>query len=231
MDRPISVAIETSCRQGGLALGAGDALVEEVAFSRESRHAAMLIPLMRELLARHGLGPSRVDELYVSVGPGSLTGLRVGITAARTWMQACPGMKAVAVPSVLAVAENAAGLDFEHLAVLLDIREGSVYTGLFERRDGQISPTSDPQLLPVERLDELLPRPVLALGEALGFHQLSGHGITVAGQEFWLPRPAGVWQVGRRMARQGQFVDLPHLRPMYTRKPDAVRLWESQGKP
>ena len=87
MKLPVSLAIETSCRAGGVALGRGDELLGVIDFEASARHAVQLVPRLHELLEGASLRPEDVDELYVSVGPGSFTGLRIGLTVARTMGQ------------------------------------------------------------------------------------------------------------------------------------------------
>ncbi|MBC8372018.1 MAG: tRNA (adenosine(37)-N6)-threonylcarbamoyltransferase complex dimerization subunit type 1 TsaB, partial [Planctomycetes bacterium] len=83
MEPPISLAIETSCRTGGVALGRGDELIGAIDFDASCRHAVQLVPRLAELLETASLRPADVDELYVSTGPGGFPGLRVGLAAAR----------------------------------------------------------------------------------------------------------------------------------------------------
>jgi tRNA threonylcarbamoyladenosine biosynthesis protein TsaB len=184
---------------------------------------------MDDLVRRHGLSPKDLGEVYISIGPGSFTGLRVGVTVARTLGQTL-GVKCVAVPALEAVALNAQSETFDHLAVAMDYKEQTFYLGLFARQSGEIVPSGPPRLAQVQELASLVLTPALLIGEAAMFADLAAPGITVGRQELFLPRPDGVWRIGRRMARQGQFVDYRQLQPLYLRKPEAIRLWEKQGK-
>jgi len=225
---PISIAIETSCERGGVALGAGDTLVESMDFQADRRHAVQLVARLDELLKIRGLTPGDVAEVYVSVGPGSFTGLRVGVTVARTLAQTVPGLKCVAVPSVLAVAENAADLDCERLAVVLDAKFESVYAARFTRRDGQLVTDGEPAIQPAADFIAEIPKPVTLIGEGLGYHDLAREGVTLADESLRLPRADGVWKAGRKLASASQFIDYHKLKPLYLRRPEAVRLWEQR---
>ena len=97
MSETITIAIETSCRTGGVAIGKGAKLLKSVAFDTPGRHASELISQLDAMMRSVRIAPAEVDEVYVSAGPGSFTGLRVGITVARTLAQALGGIRCVAV--------------------------------------------------------------------------------------------------------------------------------------
>ena len=97
MGGDFSIAIETSCRIGGLALGKGDQLLTVETFDASQRHATILVARLEAMLETANLNPGDLSELYISVGPGSFTGLRVGVTVARTLAQFVAGLRCVAV--------------------------------------------------------------------------------------------------------------------------------------
>jgi len=225
---PVSIALETSCREGGLALGRGGRLLEAVAFDARRRHATQVVARMDELLTRHDLRPADLSEVYVSAGPGSFTGIRVGVTVARTLAQALGGVRCVRVPTAAAVAENARQMDWRRLAVVFDCRDELVYAVPFEREADTPRQAGEPV---VAALPEFLAgccKPLLLTGEGLGYHPVAAEGVDLAPQELWTPTAEGVWRVGRRMAEAGQFSEYHHLLPIYARRPEAVRLWEQR---
>ena len=226
----LSIAIETSSRQGGVALGRGDELVEAEAFDASARHATQLLSRLDALLARADLRPSDLDEVYVSAGPGSFTGLRIGVTVARTLAQALPGLRCVAVPTAWALADGARDMDFQHLAVALDARHGQAWGALFARRDGNVVPAGDPVVAASQELLASWPRPLLLLGEATAHEDFSADRVETPPPDspLHVPTADGVWRVGRRLAREGQFTDGARLLPVYSRKPEAVRLWRER---
>lgn len=237
MTRPISVAIETTCRAGGVALGDGDALLEVFAFDSARRAAAQLAGHLDALLRRHDLTPADVDEMYVSVGPGSYTGTRVGVTVARTMGQVLDGLHLVAVPAVLSVVENLKDREeMMHLAVVLDARAERIYAARFDRLPTQATDGSiwrmagEPVLTTPGALLANAPRPLWVTGEGLGYHEVGGDGVHKVESDRWLPRVEHVWQVGRRLARAGKFVRPLDLLPLYTGKSQAERMWDEKGK-
>jgi len=227
MGQTVSIAIESSCRAGGVALGLDDRLARTRPFDASARHATQLIACLDELLVGEGLRPPDIDQIYVSAGPGSFTGLRIGITVARTLGQTLPGARLVAVPTPQAVADNAASLPWRHLAVILDAKGDHVYVAPFTRRGDQIIP-APPAVMPAKQFLDTSPRPVLLIGEGLWHHELAGDGVERADEERYYPTAEGVWRVGRRLAVAGEFVDAGQVLPVYAREPEAVRLWEER---
>jgi tRNA threonylcarbamoyladenosine biosynthesis protein TsaB len=227
----ISLAIETSCRRGQACLGLDDQVAETTTFPAGQRHAVQLVPRTDELLRRRGYGPADVREVYASAGPGGFTGLRVGITVARTLCQAVGGARCVAVPTIQALAAGAAGADFVHLGVLMAAKDQTALLGLFQRRGDEMIQVSPPGLVEIERLAELLPKPVLLIGEALEHCRPAGDGISIGDESLWLPQVIEVWRIGRKLAAQGQYTPPEQVLPIYAREPEAVRLWEKRGQP
>jgi len=110
----------------------------------------------------------------------------------------------------------------------MDAREGIIYTQLFIRRQGSIVAAGPARVLPVAEFLSSAPRPLLLTGEGLAYHHLTGPDIQIADPSLHLPTAEGVWRVGCRLAQAGEFTEYHRLLPIYTRKPEAVRLWETR---
>lgn len=130
MDEPL-LLIETSGRGGAVGLAAGGRLHERP-LDPARRHARDLAPAVADLLAEAGLKPRDVRRVGVSVGPGSFTGLRVGIMSAKTFAYAT-GCELVAVPTFAAIAEGWTNSATTHLHVIADGLQGQVYAEGYER--------------------------------------------------------------------------------------------------
>src|SRR5688572_24400197 len=128
---PRALAIETSGRVGSIAVVDDGRVVREEQFPHGLQHAAQIIPIIDQLTKAQGWSPRDVDELYVSVGPGSFTGLRIGVTLAKT-MALATGVKLVAVPTVRVLVENAPA-EARHVIIVLDAKREQIFTARFER--------------------------------------------------------------------------------------------------
>jgi tRNA threonylcarbamoyladenosine biosynthesis protein TsaB len=138
----VLLSIDTAAARLQLALLAGtrvEVLVEDMAQGQAER----LFPAIAELLARNGVGYPDLRRIAVTTGPGSFTGLRIGLSAARGLGLAL-GVPVIGVPSLLAVSLSApAG---RRVAVLLDARRDEAYLQHFEAPGFPATPA---MLLPV----------------------------------------------------------------------------------
>lgn len=127
--------------------GEGEPVLLSHLFEVRSRgHAERLLPVLEEVLAEAGLGFADLDALAVTVGPGTFTGLRVGLAAARG-IALARKLPCVGVTTLEAVAEPVDLHENERLAVSFDARRDEVYFQIFERNHGVLT---EPALLPLE---------------------------------------------------------------------------------
>jgi tRNA threonylcarbamoyladenosine biosynthesis protein TsaB len=224
------LAIETSGRVGSVAVVRDGAVVVEEAFEHGFKHATELLPMVDRLVRAQGWAPKDVEELYVSAGPGSFTGLRIGITLAKT-MALATGVQVVAVPTVRVLAENAPP-DAGNVIVVLDAKRDQIFTARFERAGGEWQEREGAHLDSLAGMLERSPRPVWLIGEGLPFHEKflpkGDAGVVVTGPEAWRARASVVAKVGVAMAARGEWADVDRLTPIYIRKPEAVEKWEQQ---
>jgi len=221
-----AIAIETSGRLGSVALLDDGAVISQEQFEHGLQYAAALIPLIERLCKGQGWTVRDVQQLYVSAGPGSFTGLRIGITLAKTLAFALP-IKVVAVPTLRVLACNAPA-EAKHVIVVLDAKREQIFTARFERVAGQLEERETAHLDSLSEMLNRSPKPVLLLGEGMKFHAkyVAGQsGIEVAAEEFWPARAAAVGELGTEMAARGQFADPLTLTPVYIRVPEAEEKW------
>ena len=217
---PRTLALETSGRSGSIALAEGGEILAEDAFPHGLRHAANLIPAIDALCRGVGWTPRDIRRVCVSVGPGSFTGLRVGVTLAKT-LAFATGAQIVAVPSLRTLAENAPA-DARHVLCAIDAGRGNVFAARYER-DGEEWIEREP--VRQEPLADALaraPRPLWLLGDAVGSHAdaiPAAPDLHKTPPDLWINRAAAVASVGAAMASRGEFADPFALTPLYVRRP------------
>jgi len=218
-----ALAIETSGSIGSVALAQDGKTLLDDTFPHGLQHAARIIPAIDGLCKKLNWTSTDLKEIYVSAGPGSFTGLRIGITLAKT-LAMVTGASLVAVPSVRVLVENAPA-DAKNVIIVLDAKRDQIFTAAFARAaDGWI------QLHPAQlsSLTEILaksPRPVHLIGEGIPYHRkfipASDPDIHVVEESQWRPQASVVATLGWQMARKGNFTDALALRPIYIRRPEA----------
>jgi len=104
--KPLVLAVETSGRIGSVVIALGEKILDEATFSAPIRHSAEIFPALSNILDRFRRKPGQIDQVHISVGPGSFTGLRIAVTLAKT-MHLANAAKIVAVDTLDVIAANA----------------------------------------------------------------------------------------------------------------------------
>lgn len=213
----------------GLDAGSGDVveLRHDPAPGERPGHAAQLLPLCREALAAAGLDWPEVDRIGAGIGPGTFTGLRIGVATARALAQAS-GAELVGISTLEALAVGAQDEDHDPAAAggtravltVLDARRGEAFVAAWAGRERVLGPAAvTPELL--AGLADPARGAWLAVGDgSVRFRdQLEPAGITVPADGSPLHRVGA--RALCRLTRQGRPTDREALLPEYVRAPDA----------
>ena len=224
-DRTHNLAIETAGFGGSLALGFGDELLEEALLPVPGRNRVDLMPAIDALCLRQGVAAGDLGQLYLSIGPGSFTGLRIGVATAKMLADVL-GLDVVAVPTLDVVAQNAPAEAAENLAVCLNLKADTTYQGLYRREADLWLVQDEPGRATMEQLLERAPRPLAVLGDPLGdMPQPLPDDVTILSAKLAKPHAKHVWRLGREKARRGELTDPVDLLPLYARAPEAEEQW------
>ncbi len=218
----IVLGLETSAARGGVALLRDNETIAEQSFEKGLVHGREVAPAIKEVTDRAGVALRDIDLISVDIGPGSYTGVRVGIATAKALAWAL-GKELAAVISLDALAEAAKGLGGVIVPVL-DARRQQLYSATYDAKSGALTRNAGPALFDLEGFIETVPRPAVLLGDALArfpeqFPQREG--IIHAGEQFWTPRAGVVAELGRRAALRGELADPVILEPLYLRPSEA----------
>ena len=224
------LALETTEMAGSVAAMLDDNVLAELELSRQQRTAQSLAPGIRDILDQVGWRADEVDLVAVTIGPGSFTGLRVGVTAAKIFAYAT-GADILGVGTLETVA-FAAPPDVENLSVAIDAQRGQVAAGSFRRgRDGWFEAIGEALLIDVDDwLDSLLPTAVITGPVLRKLADRVPKHVAVVDSQYWSPKASSVAQLAQRDYASGRRDDVWTLVPRYSRRSAAEEKWE-QRKP
>ena len=199
-----------------------DGAVLAEAVQQESRSHAQSLPLLVErALAHAGLGIQGLDGLAVSIGPGSFTGLRIGLGYAKG-IAFAGRLALVAVPTLEALAWAAEAAPGERICAALDARKGEVYAALFaSTAAGPRRLTSDMALRPPELAARLEPPCVLVGDAGTVYRDVLGARAAIRPFTTHHPRGSIVAQLGWQRLVAGEVANPGDLEPVYIRPPEA----------
>jgi tRNA threonylcarbamoyladenosine biosynthesis protein TsaB len=214
------LAIETSGASGSVAALADGRLLVELALERQQRGAQSLAPALAELLRLVSWKPREVELVGVSVGPGSFTSLRVGVTTAKTFAYAVSA-QVLGIGTLEAIAVQAVELPSGGLiATAIDAQRGDVYAALFQCRGAfDLETIQSPAIHAADAWLAGLPNDVLVTGPALeNLAVRLPPSVRPAPRDGWQPRASTVAQLAAAKFAAGERGDLWRLAPLYVRK-------------
>lgn len=213
------LAIETSTLTGSVALVADGSLLGETTLSVSVQHSERLLPTIEQILRDARIEPADVDLYAVADGPGSFTGLRIGIAAAQGLAMA-HGKPLVGVSTLRGLAMNAAFHSGPVVPVLNAFR-GEVYFGVYRFQNAVLEALEEDGILSVDAFAEKLgslPHPAVVLGNGVELMRdkissgMSGK-IIIGSGNLNVPRASNL-----AFLAQGRSAEAPVL-PRYLRKP------------
>jgi tRNA threonylcarbamoyladenosine biosynthesis protein TsaB len=214
----LTLGIETSGLAGSIALCRGEDCVSET-FLEEAprRHAQTLVAQIGALLREAGLSVRDLHAVAVSIGPGSFTGLRVGVVCAKTLAYATDCQLA-AVDTLQAIAANSpVGVD--RVYVVADALRGDAYVAGYEFRDGTWTTEQPPTIAAAQSwLAERVPGEVISGPGLAAFAQFVPPGCRQLPAEAWTPRARVIAQLGLAQLKRGDAADCATLVPFYLRR-------------
>ncbi|HHT9125988.1 MAG TPA: tRNA (adenosine(37)-N6)-threonylcarbamoyltransferase complex dimerization subunit type 1 TsaB [Candidatus Brocadiia bacterium] len=222
------IGIETSGNVGSVAVCEDDTVIGERCFERGMRHGRELITSIKAIFEELYWKPDDIKLIAVSAGPGSYTGLRVGITCAKTLAYAL-NKPVIAVPTLDVIAENAP-VSSHSVCPILDAKRMCVYACVYKCINGTKERVSDFLIISPRELLALLPRPVTIFGDGTKpyFDIFNQEGILISKEEMGIARAQVVARLGRKLYEGGKRCNLATLTPLYLRKPEPVEKLESQ---
>jgi len=225
------LAIETSTMLGGVAIMDGsEGLIVELRLNIKTTHSERLMAGISLALKRAGMQISDIDVFGVSIGPGSFTGLRIGLSTVKGFSYAT-GKPIVSIPTLEAFAWNFPFSKFP-VCIMLDARKKEVYAAVFRWQDGCFERIMEVKSIQPSDLLATLSGPVIFAGEGAVIYreqiiQAAGENAFFPAPQVMVPSPSTIAFLGLRMAEGHFFSDPISLVPLYVRRSEA----EIKGHP
>lgn len=228
----LTLAIDTATKVCTIALCRDKEILAEYTINMGMTHSEGLLPQLDQLLQRTGVQKQDIELLAVSMGPGSFTGLRIGLATAEamaySWQCCLHG-----VDTLKALAYNIQ-LEGRVLSPVLDAQKGNFYQALYEWRNGELVELAPVEVVSAEKALEriaLQGTPALLLGEC---SKLAKNGlpdfISVAPEALRMPKGSSVALAALAEFDAENDKEIFGLEPYYIRRSEAEELWEKKHK-
>ena len=222
------LAFETSAKAASVALADGEKLLAETYQHTGLTHSQTLLPMAQQLLSSCGYSPEQVDAVAVAAGPGSFTGVRIGVAAAKgfAWGSEKP---CYGVSTLEAMALQLGAWDGLVVPVM-DARRNQVYSATFQTRNGRLERLCDDRAIALDSLKEELKNvsePIFLVGDGsiLCYNTLSAEipNLILPPEHRMHQRAAGVALAAAKQIAAGLPGDGAQLTPNYLRLSQAER--------
>lgn len=225
------LGIETSTKTGSVAVISEDAVIAQYSLNIEVTHSERLMSTVDRVLTDTGMTLSQIDGYAVAIGPGSFTGLRIGLATVQG-LALATNKPIAAVPTLKALAWS---LPYSAYPVcpLLDARKKEVYAALYACDATGLRQVLPERVISLTRLAEEIQERTVFTGE--GAHLFRDEIRSVFGERALfaphlslLPSAAAVAEIGLDMIKKNEQADLDSLAPIYIRRPEAEVAWEKR---
>jgi tRNA threonylcarbamoyladenosine biosynthesis protein TsaB len=213
------VSVDTSGRKGSIALcrGDGDSFeVLQLTSLEGGTYSAQLLPRIAEALQQNNLSKTDVDGFVVVSGPGSFTGLRVGLSTVKGLCEVL--RKPLATVSMLEALMH--GRSGEGAVAVLDAGRGEIYVGEYRLASGRATLAREY----IAKLDEFAARPLVGSGDLLTVDEKIAEALQAANRDAILVAPVNASEIGRigiRKLLSGETADPVTIDVNYIRRSDA----------
>ena len=219
------LSLDTSTLVGSVAVTRDDDIVAESCINVQRTHAERLLPAITRMLEDCGLSFFDLDAVAVTEGPGSFTGLRIGMATAKGICFAA-GKPVIGISTLTALAQNLA-FARHPVCPVLDAKKKQVYCGLYrDAGDGMVRMEWEDRAASPEELVRRITEPTIFLGDGMRKYgamlskSLGGNAL-FAPANYHVVRASNIGRLARRRLQNGEADDLFTLTPRYLRRSDA----------
>ena len=230
------LALDTSTNVATVAILENDVIIGEYSCNRGKTHSQKLMPMIQNLLEKVGLSATDIDAFAASIGPGSFTGLRIGVTTAKA-MAFAVQKPVISISTLDALAYN---LQMSNALIcpMIDARNSQVFTAIYKFVDGRLEKLTDYMGIHINELTDII-RPmegkIVLLGDACNMHKdyfigEVGERVSIAPPNIALAKASSVAVLARNAFVDGKLESCYDMVPFYLRKSQAEREREMNEK-
>jgi tRNA threonylcarbamoyladenosine biosynthesis protein TsaB len=225
------LGIETSGLRGGIAVYRdGVCLADAALENAPRRHAQTLVTQIQATLERLAVRVADLEAVAVSIGPGSFTGLRVGVVCAKTLAYAT-GCRLAAVDTFAAIAANSPA-DLAAVHVIADAQRGDLFLGTYHRSAaGDWIGKDRPTIVAAQEWFATLREGDVVSGPGLAAVDQRPESARwrILPESAWTPSARTIAQIGARQIAEGHLADCATLEPFYLRRSAAEERADAAG--
>lgn len=228
------LAVDSSTNVASCAIMEDGKLLGEAMVNDKVTHSQKLLPLISDTLKRCQLKVADIDVFAVSEGPGSFTGLRIGVVTVNSLAQATD-KPVVGISSLESIAQNVA-ISEKIIVPIIDARRDRVFTAIYSSIEGQLKTVQEPDVMEVTTLLEILDKrteDILFVGEGVdGYREkiteYMGTKSHMASDNLNISKASSVAELAMVKAKNGETKSYFELTPEYLRESQAQREYDEK---
>jgi len=217
------VGIETSGLIGNIAVCDGNTVVGKKTYGKNFSHGKEIVSSLKSIFNEIKWEPNDIDLIAVSIGPGSYTGLRIGVTCAKTLAYGL-GKPVIDVPTLDVLVENVRDNNAKTICPVIDAKRKSVYACIYDRNNNENRRITDFLIISPDSLIDMLPESTLIFGDGIAPYKdiFSQKDLAIVEDEkLGIADAANVARLGMERYEQGIRCEINALAPLYLRKSEA----------
>jgi tRNA threonylcarbamoyladenosine biosynthesis protein TsaB len=227
------LGIDTSTMTAGVGLVDRGEILVDLKFDVKITYSEILMPTIDLALRTVRMKIGDLDGFAVSIGPGSFTGLRIGLSTVKGLCFAS-GKPLVSVPSLDALASLSLYCQYP-VCPLLDAKKDQVYAAIYDTSEGELRRKNDYMVTDVKDLVKMISQKILFVGPGARLYQrelgdLLGKKAHFALNDQSTPSGASVARLGEGKLADGQNEDITNLEPLYIRMSEAELKFKNAGR-
>ena len=200
-----------------IAVSENSDIIKEENLLLDRQHSSLLVPKIKELLKGVDLSIGEIDVFVVGLGPGSFTGLRIGVSTVKGFGLTL-GKPCIGVASIDAMALNVDGREGQ-IVPFIDAKRGNVYSAIYMKKDNCITKRSKHLLLKIDDVMKKVKGPAIFLGDGVNLYRENierlRKGSIFLEEDYWYPRASNLIKLAFSEAKKHKKRDLSKLSPIY----------------